>query len=71
MGYDLGAAQRTYDALEPEYEVEMPQINACEKAIEHLLAAVRAYRAFIPKISTGDGCAEDAMAELRKIVGHT
>jgi hypothetical protein len=60
--------QIAYDMREPDYEVEMPQIDAIDKAIDYLMAAARAYRRFIPAINTGDGYVEEAMAELRKIV---
>lgn len=69
MQTTIDAAQRVYDAMTPDMDVEMPQIEACEKAIELLTVAVRQYGQFIPKVNAGDGCVEDAMAELRKIVG--
>ena len=72
MGYDLGAAQRTYDNRAPaEYEPELPQVEIIDRAIDMLKSASRLYNQTTPKLGEASGTVEDVVGLLLRIPGIT
>lgn len=64
--YDLGAPQRAYDNRTPadSDDLELPQCDYCERAVEHILSAGRLWNNFRPK----DSEARDQLEQARALI---